>query len=215
MKLSPQLLEQTDPYGGFLVWTSYWRPNPNDPDPEMPGLKQAITAFVTLKPEERCMCGSGRPFEVCCRPKPLWEPVCYNPGAEGYSFLVPQEALFEQVKAPTLKERLDDDPRLAIVEDTPGGGFWILWGDPALESKYGIVCFGDIELRQDGSLLVTAMSDLRMQTVLELLQEIAADCLPDPPTLTKDPIPTLPKPPLPSAAPPKRRFSFSRRKPKS
>ena len=108
--------------------------------------------------------------------------------------MAPQEAFFKRVDATALKQRLDDDIRLAIVEDTPTGGFWILWGEPAIETEYGIMCFGDIELKADGSLLVTAMSDVRMQTLLNLLQEIAADCL-GAPKITRDSLPVLHKPP--------------------
>jgi hypothetical protein len=194
LKLSPELAKQADPYGGFLLWVSYWRPNPDDPDPEMPGLKQSTINYLPLKPDDDCLCGSGQTYAACCQPKPVWKPICYNPGLEGYSFMVPQEALFKQVDAPTLKERLDDDVRLAIIEDTPAGGFWILWGDPGFETEYGIIGFGDLELRADGSLLVTAMSDVRMQTLLDLLQEIAADCL-GTPEITKEPAPQLRKRP--------------------
>lgn len=194
MKLSPELIKQTDPYGGFLLWVSHWRPNPDDPDPEMPGLKQSSINYMPLQPDDDCLCGSGLTYADCCQPKPMWEPICHNPGLDGYSFLVPQEAVFKQVDAPTLKERLDDDIRLAIVDDTPAGGFWILWGDPGFETELGVIGFGDLELRADGSLLVTAMSDVRMQTVLDLLQEIAADCLGSP-EITKDPTPQLRKRP--------------------
>jgi hypothetical protein len=207
VNLSPKLLKQTDPYGGFLLWISFWRPNPADPDPEMPGLKQQMFSFLPVKPDQLCLCGSGQLYRDCCRPKRDWQPICHNPGMEGYSVLVPQEALFETVDAPTLKRRLDDDPRLAIVEDTPGGGFWSLWGDPALEDpQFGIIGFGDLELKADGSLLVTAMSDLRMQTLLDLLQEIAADCL-NPPQIRKDPPPRLRKPPLKPARQKRRKSS--------
>lgn len=193
MKLSPELIKQTDPYGGFLLWVSFWRPNPDDPDPEMPGLKQSSINYLSLQPGDVCLCGSGKTYAVCCQPKPMWEPVCHNPSLEGYSILAPQAALFRQVDAPTLKERFNDEIRLEIVEDTPAGGFWILWGEPAYETELGIICFGDIELKDNGTLLVTAMSDVRMQTLLDLLQEIAADCLSSP-EITKDPIPRLRKP---------------------
>lgn len=193
MKLSPKLVKQSDPYGGFLLWTSLWRPNPDDPDPEMPGLKQSTFSYLPVEPEDDCLCGSGQRYADCCQPKPIWQPICHNPNLEGYSFLEPQEALFKQVDTSTLKERLEDDIRLEIVEDTPTGGFWILWGEPAYETEYGIICFGDLELKADGSFLVTAMSDVRMQTLLNLLQEIAADCL-DTPEITKDPVPQLRKP---------------------
>jgi hypothetical protein len=174
----------------------------------MPGVKQQMILYLPVKPEQSCLCGSGQPYGQCCQPKPDWQPICYNPGAEGYSLLLPQEALFKQVDGLTLRQRLDADPRLAIVDDTPEGGFWILWGDPALESEFGIICFGDIELIHNRELLVTAMSDLRMQTLLDLLQEIADDCL-STPQLQKDPPPVLHKPPRHKAR--KRFFRRSRR----
>jgi len=192
MKLSPKLAKQSDPYGGFLLWTTFWRPNPADPDPEMPGLKQSMISYVSLQPEADCMCGSGRTYAACCQAKPLWKPVCHNPDMLGYSVLVPQEARFKTVEAKTLKARFDDI-RLAIVEDTPTGGFWIYWGNPGFETEYGVIGFGDLELQEDGTLLVTAMSDARMQALLDLLQEIAADCL-DTPKMSKDPTPVIRKP---------------------
>ena len=63
-----------------------------------------------------------------------------------------------------------DDARLHCVEDTPERSFWIYWGEPARESRYGIVCFGDFELRQLHTLIVTAMSDLRMRMLLDLVR---------------------------------------------
>ena len=139
--------------------------------------------------------------------KPEWHAICYNPAAEGYSLLAPQEALFHEVDGPTLRQRLDADSRLACVEDTSENAFWILWGDPALETEYGIIGFGDIELIQNQTLLVTAMSDQRMQALLDLLEEIANDCLGEP-EIKQEPPPILRKPPRPT----RRRLRFGRRK---
>jgi hypothetical protein len=173
----------------------------------MPGLKQQMTAFKAVKPNELCLCGSGRRYGQCCRPKPNWYIICYNPGMKGYSEAVPQQVTITAVDPLTLKRRLSDDPRLAITEDTPTGGFWIYWDEPALEDpEYGIICFGDLELRPDGSLLVTAMSDVRMQTLLDLLQEIVADCLEPVPPIQKEPPLALKKLPRP------RRRKYGRRK---
>ena len=164
----------------------------------MPGLKQQMTSFEPVKPKERCLCGSGRRYDQCCRPKTDWQIICYNPGMKGYSWVVLQEVTIEAIDPLALKQRLDDDPRLAITEDTPSGGFWIYWGDPALEDpEYGILCFGDLELRPDGTLLVTAISDVRMQTLLGLLAEIAADCLGPVPPIQKEPPLAIKKVPRP------------------
>lgn len=194
MNLFPELLETTDPYGGFLLQVSFWRPDPDAPDPDMPGLKQSTLIFVPVQPHELCLCGSGKAYGACCRPKKMWQPVCLNPGGEDYSLVHPQEAVFKVLDAATLKERLHDDIRLECVDDTPANGFWLFWDEPAVEAEYGIINFGDIELKSNKTLLVTAMSDLRMQCLLDLLQEIAADCL-DKPDISQDPPPLLGKPP--------------------
>ena len=42
------------------------------------------------------------------------------------------------------------------------------------------MCFGDFELKQNHTLLVTAMSELRLRLLLDFLQETAADLLKTP-----------------------------------
>ena len=72
------------------------------------------------------------------------------------------------------------DARLRCVDRSPESSFWLLWGDPPVEDQYGILCFGDIELKQNHTLVVSAMSDLRMRVLLDVLGEIAGDCLGEP-----------------------------------
>jgi hypothetical protein len=55
-----------------------------------------------------------------------------------------------------------------------------------VEDQYGILCFGDIELKQNRTLLVSALSDVRMRVLLDLLQEIAGDYL-GKPEMSRDP----------------------------
>ena len=57
------------------------------------------------------------------------------------------------------------------MEATPARSFWVYWGEPALQSRYGIICFGDFELRERRTLIVTAMSDRRMRTLLGVLRD--------------------------------------------
>ena len=100
-----------------------------------------------------------------------WYPICPNPGLEGYSFLAPQEAIFAPVDGRAIRMALMDEIRVHDVELTPRRSFWIYWGEPALESRYGIICFGDVELRGRQTLIVTAMSDLRMRVLRTLLRD--------------------------------------------
>lgn len=170
---SPEHLDPSlDVDGGFLCLWSYWRPDPDAADPEMPGLKQQMVTYISVLPHETCLCGSGRPYKLCCRPQRYWRIVCPNLGLQGYSLLAPQEAIYDRVDGDIVRTQLMDDVRFQCVEDTAKRAFWILWGDPALESKYGISCFGDIELQRNRTLIVTAMSEMRMAVLLDVLAEM-------------------------------------------
>jgi hypothetical protein len=85
------------------------------------------------------------------------------------------------------------DVRLHCVDESLESSFWILWGDPLVEDQYGILCFGDLELKENHTLVVTAMSDLRVRVLLDLLQEVAGDLL-DSPHVSQDPTPVIEKP---------------------
>ena len=161
----------TDFNGGFLCHWVYWRPNPSDPDPDMPGLKQKVSTYMPLEPEVACLCGSGRPYSTCCRRRRYWYPICPNPRLQGYSFLAPQQAIFSGVDGRAVAKALWNDVRLHDVEATPARSFWVHWGEPAHKSRYGIICFGDIELRERQTLIVTAMSNRRMRTLLGVLRD--------------------------------------------
>ena len=160
-----------DVNGGFLCQWTHWRPNPDDPDPDRPGLKQQITMYMAVRPDADCLCGSGRQYGDCCRRQRYWYPICPNPGLEGYSFLAPQEAIFAPVDGRAIRMALMDEIRVHDVELTPRRSFWIYWGELALETRYGIICFGDVELRDGQTLIVTAMSDLRMRVLRTLLRD--------------------------------------------
>jgi hypothetical protein len=84
------------------------------------------------------------------------------------------------------------DRRLRCTDEYPRNGFWILFGDPYVEETYGILCFGDIELKQGRTLVVDAMSDLRMETLMAVLREIAGDLLGEP-RITYGGIPAIDK----------------------
>ncbi len=191
--LPPELVGMIDPNDGFLCISMHWRPNLKDPNPDIPGEKLSMSSFIPLSPKDGCLCGSGKPFRKCCRPKRDWRPVCPNPGWQGYSLVSPQKATFQSTDLSTLRERLMGDARLHCADQGPDG-FWILFGDPPIQDQYGFLCFGDFELEKNRLLVVTAMSDLRMRVQLELLKEIAGDCLGSP-EMSQDSAPTIKKRP--------------------
>ena len=178
--LPPTYKGPIDPNGGFLCISVHWRPDPGAPDPEMPGQKMSIASYLPVEPDAPCLCGSGKTYSDCCRRQRYWHPICPNPDLEGYSLMVMQSATITPIDDVIWRKRLLDDMRLQCVEDSPQRGFWLYWGDPALDDQYGTLCFGDIELKDGHTLDLTAMSDVRMQTLLDLLNELATAPLPAP-----------------------------------
>jgi hypothetical protein len=175
--LTSKLKGMIDPNQGFLCMSSHWRPDPGAEDPEMPGHKLSMSSYIPAFSYEACLCGSGQQFGDCCRPKRQWHPICPNPGMEGYSLTKSQSATFRNIDGAAVRERLVADPRLRGTEADPARAFWVFHGDPVIEDRYGILCLGDLELKDSRILVVSAMSDLRMQALLAVLQEIAGEFL--------------------------------------
>jgi hypothetical protein len=112
---------------------------------------------------------------------------------QGYELMRPQIARFSQVPTGEVRTFLHNDERLYCVEDTSQRTFWVYWGDPALDApSYGTLCFGDIELRRNGVLLVSALSDRRVEVLFDLLRPLNLGN----PRRRRDPLPRLKKPPI-------------------
>jgi hypothetical protein len=209
--LPDELNELIDPYGGFLCLSSHWRPKSGDPNPDRPGEKLSMSSYSPSSPADACLCGSGLPYGRCCRPKPDWQPVCPNPGGQGYSLVKPQAATFRGVDGTAIRAQLAADARFYCVDDSRKSSFWIFWGDPSVEDPYGILCFGDVELKDNRTLSVSAMSDLRMQTLLDAMAELAGDTLGSP-QMQHDPVPVIHKQDRLSQAPTPRGRPGAKRK---
>ena len=59
-----------------------------------------------------------------------------------------------------------------------------------MDVPYGTLCFGDFELQENRTLLVTALSDARMEVLLDLLHPLKLST----PKIQRDPFPRLEKP---------------------
>ncbi|HNT74635.1 MAG TPA: SEC-C metal-binding domain-containing protein [Anaerolineae bacterium] len=165
-----------DPNGGFLCCGSYWRPKAGVTDPADFGEKLQMSSYIACAPDQPCLCGSGKLFQACCQSKRLWYPICPNPGLPGeagYSLMRVQTATFTDIVGPFVRRKLMDDLRLHCTEDTSDRVFWIYEGNPGIQTPHGIMCFGDIELLHNHTLLITALSNLRMRILLSVLHE---DC---------------------------------------
>jgi hypothetical protein len=183
-------LRRLDSNGGVVVQTTCWRPRPGDPNPEQPGERVSILSYHPTDAKGLCPCGSGKSFGACCRPLPYWRPVCPNPGMQGYSLMHPQSARFTTILADKVYAFLQDDKRLYCVEDSPRRALWTYWGNPAFNIPQGTLCFGDIELLESRTLLITALSDACMKVLLELVRPLNLSA----PQMQRDPLPRVEKP---------------------
>ena len=77
---------------------------------------------------------------------------------------------------------------LHCTEDSRDRSFWVCWGDPPVETEYGIVCGGDIETADGDTLVAMALSDTRMQSLLDLLQGIPGEWLGTPTMVRQVPL---------------------------
>jgi len=162
-----------DPNGGVLAYTLYWRPQSSSPNPNWPGEKVIISSYLPTDAKDLCRCGSEETFGACCQPLPYWQLVCPNPGIQqGHSLFAPQSATFTNISSDEVYEFLQENVRVYRTLDTRRRTFWIYWGTPALETPHGILCFGDFELKKNRTLLMTALSDVRMKTLLDLISPL-------------------------------------------
>lgn len=190
---SPNInVDKLNPNEGVLCLAAYWRPRPEDPDPDMPGEKIHITSYLPLSDQDDCPCGCGKSYKKCCQRKSYWPLFCPNPKLEGHSLLRPQKATFKEVDGMTLGPKLMDEERLYCVENTIKRAFWLYWGTPALQAPYGICCFGDFELIDAHTLVVTAISDYRMQVLRDFLESLMGDSLGEP-HIEREPTRRMPK----------------------
>jgi len=173
-----------DPSRDVLVCTTYWQPQPSDPNPEQPGEKVSILSDLPTNARDLCPCGSGKRFGACCQPLPYWQPVCPNPGMQGHSLLASQSATFTNISRDEVYDFLQEDIRVFCVQDTKRRAFWTYWGEPALPTPYGILSFGDIELKKNRTLLITALSDIRMKALLDVISPLNLGT----PQIQRDPI---------------------------
>ncbi len=177
--LPPRVSSEIDPNKGYLNLTMHWEPKPTDPDPQRPGQKRAITRYIAAEVNAPCLCGSGKTYRECCRVRPVWHPIAPNPDGS-FSLIAPQIATYHPVDGAVLRERLMADKRLYCTVAEPQDTFWLYWGDPPTQDELGTLCYADLELKNNDTLIVTAMTAARMETMLDLFNEIAAEVLPMP-----------------------------------
>ena len=118
------------PDAGLHSLQVYWQPDPDAPNPERPGRKAHISAFVHCSAGQPCLCGSGKPFQECCRPLPRWRIVCQDYNNQTYSSMRAVTAIFRGIDGDYVEDQLDSDSRLRCVSEDPACRFWLYDGNP-------------------------------------------------------------------------------------
>ena len=155
----------------FYVYVSYWQPDPEAANPEMPGRKAMMTMLMPTISGMICVCGSGKSFSSCCKRRNYWIPVCINPDFESYSKMEIHSAIYQPHDCASLKEGLLSDARFRCNDNGDRSHHWLFHNNsPSRFTEYGVVNLGDIELKSDGSLLVTAMNAARMEALRAILE---------------------------------------------
>jgi hypothetical protein len=186
-------LTHLHPNDVYSVYVSYWQPDPGATNPEMPGRKAIMTMLIPAKSGMTCVCASGKTFESCCSQRSYWIPVCVNPDHEGYNKVEIHSAVYSSIDVFLSRSALAQDRRFRCVDDSDANPHWLFHNDsPKRFTEYGEINLGDIELKPDGRLLVTAMSRARMSALREILEGPALG-LPRP-VLTVEAIRRVPKP---------------------
>ena len=155
----------------FYVYVSQWQPDPEADTPEMPGRKAIMSMLRAAQPGMVCVCGSGKSFVACCKRRNYWILVCDNPDFNGYSKVEIHTAKYHPADRQAVKAALIKDERFRCNDDSEESPHWLFQNNsPYRFTEYGEINLGDIELKPDGSLFVTAMSKVRMTVMREILE---------------------------------------------
>lgn len=165
---------QIDPDKGVLSMVVYWRPKANADEFDA-GEKVHMSVFLPHKASDLCPCGSTKRFVDCCSHKPRWNMLVPNPALKGYDVMRPASVTYVISDMELVVERLQTDPRFKMVDrESP---HWLFLDSPPRISKYGMVNFGDVDIKEAGRLRLETMSARRMQYLREIVEDMCGSAL--------------------------------------
>ena len=155
----------------FYVYVSQWQPDPEADNPEMPGRKATMLMLRPAEANMLCVCGSTKSFNVCCKRRNYWILVCDNPDFKGYCKVEIQIATYHLTNCQEIKTALNNSEHFRNIVDGKENPQWLFHGNSSYRfTEYGEINLGDIELKPDGILFVTAMSKVRMMAIRKILE---------------------------------------------
>ncbi len=165
---------QIDPHTGVMSMTMYWRPKANAEGFDS-GEKVHVSIFLPRKAGDLCPCGSTKRFKDCCSRKPKWDVLVPNPGLDGYDLMRPISMTYVISDRDLVVERLQADPRFRLVDHEEP--HWLFLDVPPQIHKYGIVSFGDVDIKEAQCLRLETMSGTRMEYLRRTIESICGNAV--------------------------------------
>jgi len=173
-KADIEAARQIDPDAGILSMIVYWRPKKNSEGVDV-GEKAHMSIFLPCDSNAPCPCGSLEPFGTCCSHQPVWNVLTPNPGMDGYDFVRPISLTYIITDKDLVIEQMQADSRFQLVGNE--NNHFLFLDDPRQVSKYGIVNFGDITIKEPNCLCIETMSNKRMQYLRGIIEGIFGNVL--------------------------------------
>ena len=112
----------------------------------MDSQKISMILFVPRKPDSLCPCGSGKEYGFCCKRHGLSVVFAQNIDSRTYSPVLSCRKTFKRFDFENVRRAMLDDPRFACAQDNKRRCFWNFLGDAHVDTPYGKLVFGTVEL---------------------------------------------------------------------
>ena len=153
---------------GFLVLSSFWTSRSVcDTDSQ----RASMVLFIPWKSDSPCPCGSGREYRFCCKRRGPNAVFVKNTDGKTYGGALSCCKSFKRFNFRNVRETLLGDPRFACAEDNERRCFWNFLGHTHIETRYGKLVFGTVELTRR-LLKLETMSEERFEYLQKVFEEL-------------------------------------------
>jgi len=153
---------------GVLVFASFWTSRTlYDTDSQ----RVSMVIFIPWKSDSLCPCGSGRKYGFCCKRCGPDAVFVKNTDGRTYSGALSCYKSFKRFNFENVREALLGDPKFACAEDNERRCFWNFLGDAHIDTPYGKLVFGTVELTRR-LLKFETMSKERFEYLQKIFDEL-------------------------------------------
>jgi len=137
----------------------------------MNSQKASTILFVPWKPDSLCPCGSGKEYGFCCKKHGLNVVFAQNTDGRTYSPVLSCSKTFKRFDFESVRKTMLGDHRFACAEDNEKRCFWNFLGNTHIDTPYGKLVFGNVELTRRFLKLRTT-SEKRLEHLERVFQEL-------------------------------------------